>query len=191
MLGLKLETDVRWVNIVETDIGEILTDHAYCEQKAASSAISLMTRFPEYSELVEALSKIVLEEMQHFQQVHQKILERGLVLGKKRPDPYIKDLFGFLKGGNEQQQLVERLLISAIIEARSCERFLILSRELKDKDLRIFYKSLMASEVEHYQTFLSFARQYGDSSVDEQWQSLLKYEGKLIKSYGKDATMHG
>ena len=89
MLGLKLPTDPRWVNIVEKNIEEILTDHAYCEQKAASTAISLIVSFPEYTELVQEMVLLVKEEISHFKMVHDKILERGWVMGRDRKDEYL------------------------------------------------------------------------------------------------------
>ena len=193
MLGLKMPTDPRWVNIVEKNISEILTDHAWCEQKAASSAISIMVRFPEYTDLVDEMVSLVKEEIEHFNLVHQKIKERGYELGFERKDPYVKDLRDFIKkGGDREQQLVEALLMAAMIEARSCERFRILSEEIADEDLRHFYKGLMASEARHYTTFLKFAKKYANRvNVDERWKEFLAYEGSLMEKYGKAETMHG
>lgn len=193
MLGLRLPTDPRWVNIVEKNISEILTDHAWCEQKAASNAISTIVRFPEHPDLVDELTKISLEEMEHFGMVHQKIQERNMELGNERKDPYVHDLAAFIKtGGPREQQLVDRLLFAAMIEARSCERFRILSEEIADDDLKLFYKELMVSEAQHYTTFISFARKYGKGiNVDKRWQEFLDYEGELMKKYGKKETMHG
>ena len=179
MLGLKLETDPRWVkNAVEQNIEEILTDHAYCEQKAASTAISLIVSFPEYTELVEEMIELVNEEMSHFKMVHDLILERGWILGRDRKDDYVIALLKFFpKGGSRTTQLVHRLLYAALIEARSCERFRLLSEELEDKKLAKFYRKLMISEASHYTMFLNFARQYGErKEVDEKWQQLLDYE---------------
>jgi tRNA-(ms[2]io[6]A)-hydroxylase len=193
MLGLKLPTDPRWVNIVEKNIAEILTDHAWCEQKAASSAISLIVRFPEYPDMVEEFTALAREEMEHFAMVHKKLLERGMELGRERKDPYVKDLAAFIKkGGNRRIQLVESLLMAAMIEARSCERFRLLSEEIDDEDLRKFYRGLMASEARHYTLFLRYARKYGEGiDVDRRWQEFLDYEGSLMEKYGKKETMHG
>jgi tRNA-(ms[2]io[6]A)-hydroxylase len=193
MLGLKLPTDPRWVNIVEKNIEEILTDHAYCEQKAASTAISLIVSFPEYTELVQEMIDLVEEEMSHFKMVHDLILERGWTLGRDRKDDYVIALLKFFpKGGSRTTQLVHRLLYAALIEARSCERFRLLSEELEDKKLAKFYKKLMISEANHYTMFLSFARQYGErKEVDEKWQQLLDYEAKIMKDLGKKETVHG
>lgn len=193
MLGLKMPTDPRWVNIVEKNIGDILTDHAWCEQKAASAAISIMTRFPEYPDLVDEMTALAREEMEHFALVHEKIKERGLTLGFEEKDPYVKDLRAFIKkGGGRQQQLTEALLMAGMIEARSCERFRVLSEEIDDEDLRKFYRGLMASEARHYTLFLRFARKYGgDIDVDARWAEFLEYEGALMKKYGKEAVMHG
>lgn len=193
MLGLKLPTDPRWVNIVEKNIEEILTDHAYCEQKAASTAISLIIGYPEYSELVSEMTLLAQEEMSHFKMVHDLLLERGLHLGRERKDAYVNNLMKFFpKGGNRNDQLVHRLLYAALIEARSCERFRLLSEELEDKKLAKFYRKLMISEANHYTMFLSFARKYGDRKVvDTKWQNLLTFEAELMKDLGKEETVHG
>ncbi len=193
MLGLKLPTDPRWVNIVEKNIEEILTDHAYCEQKAASTAISLMVSFPEYTELVQEMIKLVKEEISHFKMVHDKILQRGWVLGRDRKDDYVIQLLTFFpKGGSRTTQLVHRLLYAALIEARSCERFKLLSEELEDQELAKFYRDLMVSEANHYTMFLNFARQYGDrKEVDLKWQELLVYEAKIMEGLDTNETIHG
>ena len=193
MLGLKLPTDPRWVNIVEKNIEEILTDHAYCEQKAASTAISLIIGFPEKSELVKEMIALSREEMGHFNMVHEKILARGWTLGRERKDEYVIELMKFFpKGGSRETHLVHKLLYAALIEARSCERFRLLSEHIADRDLADFYKKLMVSEANHYTMFLKFARKYGDrKKVDEKWQSLLDYEAEIMKNLGKKETMHG
>ncbi len=193
MLGLKLPTDPRWVNIVEKNIEEILTDHAYCEQKATSTAISLIVSFPEYTELVQEMTKLVKEEISHFKMVHDKILERGFILGRDRKDDYVLQLVKFFpKGGSRTTQLVHRLLYAALIEARSCERFKLLSEELQDPELAKFYRDLMVSEANHYTMFLNFARQYGErAEVDEKWQALLTYEAEIMRGLGNQETIHG
>lgn len=193
MLGLKLPTDPRWVNIVEKNIEEILTDHAFCEQKATSTAISLIVSFPEYTELVQEMVELVTEEMSHFKMVHDLILERGWTLGRDRKDEYVVQLVKFFpKGGSRTTQLVHRLLYAALIEARSCERFRLLSNELEDKKLATFYKKLMISEANHYTMFLGFARKYGDrEEVDQKWQELLDYEAEIMKGLGNKETVHG
>lgn len=193
MLGLKLPTDPRWVNIVEKNIEEILTDHAYCEQKAASTAISLIVSFPEKSDLVEAMTALVKEEISHFKMVHDRILARGWTLGRERKDEYVGALMKFFpKGGSREDHLIHRLLYAALIEARSCERFRLLSENITDKELADFYRKLMVSEANHYTMFLNFARKYGDrDAVDKKWQQLLEYEAGLMKDLGKKETMHG
>ena len=193
MLGLKLPTDPRWVNIVEKNIDEILTDHAYCEQKAASTAISLIVSFPEYTELTQEMVALSREEMAHFKMVHDRIIARGQTLGRDRKDLYVVELMKFFpKGGSRTDQLVHRLLYAALIEARSCERFRLLSEELKDRDLAEFYHKLMVSEAGHYTMFLKFARQYGNlEEVNQKWQDLLEYEAKIMKDLGKKETVHG
>ncbi|MEZ4802707.1 MAG: tRNA-(ms[2]io[6]A)-hydroxylase [Gelidibacter sp.] len=193
MLGLKLPTDPRWVNIVEKNIEDILTDHAYCEQKAASTAISLIVSFPEYTELVQEMIALVKEEISHFKMVHDKILENGWTLGRDRKDEYVIQLVTFFpKGGSRTTQLVHRLLYAALIEARSCERFRLLSEELQDKELAEFYRKLMVSEANHYTMFLGFARQYGDrKEVDAKWQQLLDFEADIMKNLSKKVSIHG
>ncbi len=194
MLGLKLPTDPRWVNIVEKNINEILCDHAFCEQKAASTAISLIVSFPEYTDLVKEMIVLVKEEMSHFKMVHNLILERGETLGRDRKDQYVIELLKFFpKGGSRNTQLVHRLLYAALIEARSCERFRLLSEELIDKNLADFYRKLMVSEANHYTMFLKFARQYGDDlkEVNRKWQDLLTYEAEIMKGLSKNETIHG
>ena len=193
MLGLKLPTDPRWVNIAEKNIKEVLTDHAFCEQKATSTAISLIVSFPEYTDLVQEMTALVKEEISHFKMVHDKIIARGWTLGRDRRDDYVIQLVKFFpKGGSRTTQLIHRLLYAALIEARSCERFRLLSEELQDKELANFYKNLMASEANHYTMFLGFARQYGNrKEVDDKWQQLLEYEAKLMKDLGKTEAIHG
>lgn len=193
MLHLKLETDPRWVTIVESNLEEILTDHAWCEQKAATNAITIITLNSENEELVTELIKLAQEELEHFEMVHNIIKERGYTLGRERKDHYVNQLFKFTqKGGSRQQAMVDRLLFSAMIEARSCERFKLLSERIKDKELSKFYRELMISEAGHYTTFLGFARQYGEGiDVEKRWKELVEFEGELIKSYGKNETIHG
>ena len=193
MLGLKLPTDPRWVNIVEKNIEEILTDHAYCEQKAASTAISLIIGFPEKSDLVQAMTDLVKEEMSHFKMVHDKIVKRGWALGRERKDEYVNQLMQFFpKGGSREDYLTHKLLYAALIEARSCERFRLLSEQLPDKELADFYRKLMVSEANHYSLFLGFARRYNQREiVDKKWNDLLVFEGELMKNLGVKETMHG
>jgi tRNA-(ms[2]io[6]A)-hydroxylase len=193
MLGLKLPTDPRWVNIAEKNIQEILTDHAFCEIKAASTAISLMVSFPEYTELVKEMPILAKEEMCHFELVHNIILDRGWTLGRDRKDHYVVKLLSFFpKGGSRTTQLIHRLLYAALIEARSCERFKLLSENLKDQELALFFRSLMESEAGHYTLFLNFARNYGDRKVvDDKWQKLLIFEAEIMKSLGSKETIHG
>ncbi|QFZ55594.1 tRNA-(ms[2]io[6]A)-hydroxylase [Oceanihabitans sp. IOP_32] len=193
MLGLKLPTDPRWVNIVEKNIEDILTDHAFCEQKATSTAISLIVSFPEYTDLVQEMVALVKEEISHFKMVHDIIIKRGWTLGRDRRDDYVVQLLKFFpKGGSRTTQLVNRLLYAALIEARSCERFRLLSEELQDKELAEFYRKLMVSEANHYTMFLGFARQYGNKEeVNRKWQQLLDYESKIMANLGKSETIHG
>lgn len=193
MLGLQLPTDPRWAHAAEMHLSEILTDHAYCEQKAASTAISLMITYPELSDLVTEMAALAREEMSHFEMVHKRILERGLTLGRERKDEYVAAVTKFFPPhGNRMVRLVHRLLIAALIEARSCERFRVLSESVQDAELAQFYARLMASEANHYTMFLKFARSYGGrAEVDQMWQDLLAYEATVIASYTNPERVHG
>lgn len=193
MLGLKLPTDPRWVNIVESNMDEILTDHAWCEQKAATNCISIIVNSPGMTDLIDSMIAIAQEEMAHFGMVHEKIKQRGKTLGPERKDNYVNELYKFMKKGQGRaQSLVDRLLFSAMIEARSCERFRVLSENIKDEELRAFYRDLMISEANHYTVFLGFARKYGEGiDVEKRWQEWLDYEAKVIANYGKRETVHG
>ena len=194
ILKLQLPTDPNWVkNVVESNIEEILTDHAFCEQKAASNAITLIVQNPNLSDLVQQMALLVQEEMDHFKRVHDIILERGFTLGRERKDNYVNELMQFMvKGGSRQQNLIDRLLLSAMIEARSCERFKVMSENIQDKQLSEFYYELMVSEAGHYTMFITLARKYaGDIDVEKRWKEFLDYEAKVILNYGKKETIHG
>ncbi len=194
ILKLQLPTDPLWVkNVVESNIEEILTDHAFCEQKAASNGITIIVQNPNLSDLVQEMALLVQEEMDHFKRVHDIIIKRGFVLGRERKDDYVNELFKFLKkGGSRNEQLVDRLLFSAMIEARSCERFKVLSENINDAELAEFYNELMISEAGHYTMFLKFAKKYAECvDVDTRWASFLVYEAGVIKNYGKKETIHG
>lgn len=193
MLGLKLPTDPNWVNIIEKNIEEILTDHAYCEQKAASNAISILVNYSEFPDLVDAMLSIAKEELTHFGMVHEKLKQRGLKLGRERRDEYVNQLYKFMRTGHQRHiVMIDRLLFAAMVEARSCERFKILSEQVKDEDLRAFYRELMISEANHYTTFIGFARKYAKGEdVDKRWHEWLEYEAQVIQQYGKKETMHG
>ncbi len=194
MLKLRLPTDPRWVNIAEKNIEEILTDHAYCEQKAASTAISIIVQFPEYEDVVSCMALLAQEEMEHFERVHQLIKARGLSLGYERKDEYIHALATFFpKGGRDKtQRLVDKLLFAAMVEARSCERFRVLSENINDKELSEFYYELMKSEAGHYSMFLLLAKKHGgEEEVEKQWQAFLDFEHTVIAKFGKSEHIHG
>ncbi len=184
MLGLKLPTDPRWVNLAEKELGEILTDHAYCEQKAATTCISLITRYPEAELMVDELAPIVTEEWGHFRMVLAELKKRDLQLGPQRKDIYVNKLMDFVqKGGSREDQIVERLLFSALIEARSCERFRLLSLHISDDDLKEFYHKLMISEAGHYRLFIDLAKHYGEEKkVLARWQEFLDYEREVLEN---------
>ena len=192
MFRLKLPTDPRWANIAEGNLSEILTDHAWCEQKAATNSITLITMLPEYPEIVTELLAIAKEELEHFNQVHEIIKQRGFEFGRARKDDYVNDLSKFIIQGNRDEYIVDRMLFAAMIEARSCERFRVLTENIKDEELKTFYKDLMVSEANHYTTFIGFARQLGDpEKVNQRWEQWLEYEAKIIQSYGTKETIHG
>lgn len=183
MLGLVLPTDPRWTDIANKNIHEILVDHAYCEQKAASSGISIIVQYPEKERLVEVLTAIVAEEWSHFERVLQELRKRGMSLGPQRKDEYVIKLYALIiQGGSREHQVVEKLLINALIEARSCERFRLLSKEISDPGLSEFYHELMVSEAGHYKTFLSLAKEYMDPEVVEtRWREILVAETEIVK----------
>ncbi|MCW3091253.1 MAG: tRNA-hydroxylase [Ferruginibacter sp.] len=182
ILGLKLPSDPRWVNLAEMQLEEILTDHAWCEQKAATTCISLIQRYSDKVELVTALSPIVTEEWGHFRMVLAEIQKRKLQLGKQRKDLYVNKLIEFqLKGGSPNDRLLDHLLTMALIEARSCERFKRLSEGLDDAYMRNFYRRFMESEAGHYTLFINLADTYlPKEKVRERWKQWLKYENKVM-----------
>lgn len=184
MLGLKLPTDPRWVNLAEMALEDILTDHAYCEQKAATSCISLIQRYPDKEELVSSLAPIVTEEWGHFRLVLAELKKRGLSLGRQRKDEYVNALLQFeRKGGTREERLLESLLICALIEARSCERFRLLSLHIGEEQLKEFYHGFMISEAGHYRLFIDLAHRYADPDhVKSRWQEYLQHEAEIIKA---------
>jgi tRNA 2-(methylsulfanyl)-N6-isopentenyladenosine37 hydroxylase len=182
-LGLELPTDPRWTGIAQKNIIDILIDHAYCEQKAASSCISLIIQHPEREKLVETLAPLVKEEWGHFERVLAELKKRGGSLGPQRKDEYVEELTKFIiKGGSREQHLVEKLLLNALIEARSCERFKILWKTIPDPELSEFYHELMISEAGHYKTFLHLAKEYLPADVVmKRWEEWLEHEAEIMK----------
>ncbi len=195
VLKLQLPTDPRWVNLVETNLDEILSDHAWCEQKAATNAINLIINNSEKQDLVEEMLRISIEEMEHFKMVHDIIVKRGYEFLRERKDSYVGELARYMKDssdGSRESGLIERLLFAAMIEARSCERFKVLSENIKDKELALFYRDLMESEAEHYTTFIKLAKKYAQKiDVSKRWNEWLIEEARIISNYGKSETVHG
>ena len=193
MLGLKFETETSWVEVAENGLQQLLTDHAFAEQKAASNAVSIIINYSEETALVSDMSDIAIEEMEHFRMVHNIMVKKGFVLGKATKNDYALKLQKFFPHThNRSEALVHRLLVAALIEARSCERFKVFSDNLEDKELSTFYKNLMISEANHYTLFLGYARKYMDRSiVDQKWQDLLAFEAEMMKSRGTVAKVHG
>ena len=182
MLNLKLATDPRWVNLAEKSLEDILTDHAYCEQKAASSCIALIQQFPDKIEMVEELAPIVTEEWGHFRMVLRELKNRNLTLGNQRKDVYVNKLLTFQKkGGGREDRLLEKLLTCALIEARSCERFRLLSLHINDDDLKEFYHQFMVAEAGHYRLFIELAENYaGKEKARARWEEYIEFESKIM-----------
>lgn len=181
-LGLQLPTDPRWVNLAEMDLAEILTDHAFCEQKAATACISLIQSFPDKIEMVKALAPIVTEEWGHFRLVLRELEKRNLKLGFQRKDEYVSELFKVRINATRDVNLVENLLICALIEARSCERFRLLSIHISDDNLKAFYHDFMLAEASHYRLFLDLAIHYGgEEKTMKRWNEYLLAEAKIIE----------
>jgi tRNA 2-(methylsulfanyl)-N6-isopentenyladenosine37 hydroxylase len=183
-LGLKLPTDPRWVDLAEMELGEILTDHAYCEQKATTSCISLIQAYPERTELVAELAPVVTEEWGHFRMVLVELAKRGLQLGRQRKDEYVNGLLAFQrKGLSKDEALLEKLLTCALIEARSCERFRLLSLHCADEALRGWYHKFMVAEAGHYRMFIELAERYfGEETTRTRWQEYLRYEADMLQN---------
>ena len=184
LLGLQLPTDPRWVNIANKNIEDILVDHAYCEQKAASSCISLIVRYADKEDLVNTLTPVVAEEWGHFERVLDELKKRGMKLGPQRRDEYVIKLLKWVrKGGSRERQLMDQLLINALIEARSCERFKLLWKNIPDPNLQKFYYELMVSEAGHYKNFIRLAKSYRpETEVDERWAELLRIEADILRN---------
>jgi tRNA-(ms[2]io[6]A)-hydroxylase len=193
MLGLKFETETSWVEIAKSGLKQVLTDHAFAEQKAASNAVSIIINYSEETELVQAMSEIAIEEMEHFKMVHDFMVARGMVLGREQKNDYAKHLHSYFPKTNDRTDaLIQRLLIAALIEARSCERFKVFSENIEDEELGQFYRDLMVSEANHYTVFLGFARKYQDRKiVDQKWDGLLAYEAEFMRNRGTTARVHG
>jgi tRNA-(ms[2]io[6]A)-hydroxylase len=193
ILKLKLNTDPRWVNIAEKNIEDILVDHAWCEQKAASTGISMIIHYPEKTRLVDELTDLVAEEWSHFERVLLELRKRGFTLGRPRKDEYVVQLLAHVrKGGARERQLMDQLLVSALIEARSCERFKLLWQNIADQELSKFYYELMVSEAAHFVSYVDLAKEYCDpKTVDERLQELLVIEGEIVTNLPvRDDRMH-
>ena len=184
-LGLELPTDPRWVDIAEMNIGEILIDHAWCEQKAASSCISLIVMYTDKAKIVEVLTPIVAEEWGHFQRVLKELRKRNIPLGRQRKDLYVNEVRVKLRRSTSDQheQMMDNLLINALIEARSCERFKLLATHIADEGLRSFYHELMISEASHYRAFIDLAETYLPAErVRARWKEFLAVEADIMAS---------
>lgn len=184
MLGLKLPTDPRWVHLAEMSIEEILIDHAYCEQKATTNCIGLIQLYPDKPYLVERLTPVVIEEWTHFKMVLEELKKRNMTLGHQRKDKYVGQLMAFMKkGGRSDERFLDKMLMSAMIEARSCERFRLLSEGISDPDLKEFYHKLMIAEALHYTMFIDIANKYINKDiVKKRWEEWLEYEVTVMNN---------
>jgi tRNA-(ms[2]io[6]A)-hydroxylase len=183
MLGLKLPTDPRWVNIAEKSLEEILIDHAFCEQKAATSGISLIVKYSHLERIVKEVTPLVAEEWGHFRRVLKEMDKRGIKLGKMRKDDYVNGLQQNMRMGDYKMILLEKLLVFALIEARSCERFRLLSLYCSEESLRSFYHEFMVSEAGHYVMFIDLAKEfYPEEVVKARWQEWLKIEADILSN---------
>lgn len=193
MLGLKFETETSWAEVAENGLHQLLTDHAFAEQKAASNAVSIIINYSEESDLVKDMSDIAIEEMEHFRMVHDVMMERGMVLGQATKNDYALKLQKFFPHThNRTEALVHRLLVAAMIEARSCERFKVFADNIEDEKLAKFYHDLMISEANHYTLFLGYARKYfGRDEADKKWKDLVAFEAEMMRTRGKSAKVHG
>jgi tRNA 2-(methylsulfanyl)-N6-isopentenyladenosine37 hydroxylase len=191
MLGLQCESNVDWIHRVKSDVSALLSDHAHCEKKAATMAISLLNRYPERTELVEAMADLAIEEMSHFKMANKRLNERALRLKRDDGDPYAQALTQFI-GKQEPTRFLDRLIVCSLIEARSCERFRLLSEQALDEELREFYASLLASEARHRNLFLKLARLYfPDDAVDERLHKLQEYEASIVRALPSGPSVHG
>lgn len=187
VLGLKLPTDPRWTQLAAKNIEDILSDHAWCEQKAATTCITLIVQYPGKSELVKALTPVVAEEWSHFRAVLHQLSKRNLKLQPQRRDLYVRELLKLIRSGNTDTQFQDKLLTSALIEARSCERFRLLSLELPDTELQCFYHELMVAEAGHYRLFYDLAAKYTDEeATSKRWIELLQLEAEIMKTFSLD-----
>lgn len=183
VLGLQLPTDPRWVDLAQISIGDILTDHAYCEQKAATTCISLIVQYPDVPGLVETVAPVVTEEWGHFRMVLRELKKRGLSLGRQRKDEYVNELIKLIrKNGRKEEILMDKLLSAALIEARSCERFRLLSLHISDESLKDFYHDLMVAEAGHYRMFIELAEGVmPEEVVEKRWKGFLAAEAEIMK----------
>ncbi|TYP99256.1 tRNA-(ms[2]io[6]A)-hydroxylase [Tenacibaculum adriaticum] len=193
MLGLQFETETSWVDVAKNGLEQLLIDHAFAEQKAAANAMSITINYSEETELVRDMMDIAIEEMEHFKMVHELMIKRGMILGQATKNDYALKLQKFFtKTHDRTEALIQRLLVAALIEARSCERFKVFAENMKDEELCEFYRDLMISEANHYTLFLGYARKYMNREiVDKKWNDLLAYEAEIMKNRGNLAKVHG
>lgn len=195
MLALLCPTDPRWTECVERDLDGLLRDHAHCEIKAAQSALSLVARFgAEDPDLVAPLVALAHEETEHFEAVHARIRARGGVMSHPGSDEYVAALRRAAGADRDdgQDPLLDRLLISALVEARSCERFKLLSERLGDASLRAFYRELMGSEAKHFRLFAGLAEgRFGADAARARLEVLAGREAVVAGKLPLGPTVHG
>ena len=195
MLGLLANTNKAWAKIVLQDLQAFMNDHAYNEMKAAQAALAVINHRPNDIEFVNTMSALAIEEMQHFEMVFERMQKYSFELGKEQVNVYAMKLRKFFpKTKDVEEKFLQKLMLSSLIEARSCERFVVLADVMKQNypELSNFYAGLFESEARHYRVFLEYARKYGGRErIDRIWNKLLIFEAEIIQQLGKSALVHG
>jgi tRNA 2-(methylsulfanyl)-N6-isopentenyladenosine37 hydroxylase len=187
---LKLATNIQWVELALENIDTILLDHSHCELKAANNAINLMFRYPGHSKLIESLTAIAREELEHFHQVNQILADRQIPLAPLASPPYAASLKKNIRS-NGEERLLDCLLVGGLIEARSHERLGLLAAHLPEPKLAAFYHSLMASEARHFGAFWSLADTYFDRQiVQKRLEDLAIIESSLLVELHPEPRIH-
>lgn len=191
MLCLKCETNPGWIKSAMANLNSVLIDHAHCEKKAAATGMSLLSAYPDKTEISLTMSDLVEEEIGHYRSVVKIIDEKGIKLNYDTGDLYVKELLSYINK-NEPRRLLDRLLTAGIIEARSCERLQILAENINDEILKKFYTELAASEAGHYVTFIKLAKLYfEEKEVNQRLDELTNIERNIVVSLPNHPVMHG
>lgn len=180
MLHLASETSPNWLPRAEAHLDEVLLDHAHCEKKAAGAAIKMLFSYPHHRYLQEPLAELAREELEHFQEILGVLDARGVKYGTIKPSPYGMALHGLVRR-SEPDRLLDLLTLSALIEARSCERFQILAEGVSDPSLAELYRSLLACEARHHGIYFDLATQLvGRSLAEARLEELAEEEAEII-----------